>query len=127
MLDSQTVGIARHAVRISPWFFCGAVLVGLITCFYGFAPTSYLLTCVGLAIAWFGLVALAFRRRSEWLRLVALMFAILGQQIVWRRFGGGRHFEIFQGGSVVIAVFSALLMLLRHWLYRFSRLFDHVA
>lgn len=127
MSDSQTAAIARQTVRISPWVLCGAVLVGLITRFYGFAPIPYLLACVGLAVAWFGLVALAWRRRSDWLRLVALLLIIFGQQLAWHRFGSAHSFEILQGGSVAIAVFSAMLMLLRHWMYKFSRLHNHAA
>ena len=118
---------ARQTLRLSPWSFGGAVLFGTATCFYGFAPVSYLLMCVGLAVAWYFLIALSWRRRSEFLRVFSLVFAIFGQQILWHRFGGGHSLEILQGFSVVIAVWSVLLMLSRRWLYKFSRLHDHVA
>jgi hypothetical protein len=122
MADSQETALARHTVRDSPWFFSGAVLLGIVTCFYGVAPYSYLLASAGLGIAWFLLAALSWRWRSEFLRMFALLLVIFGQQVLFRQIGKGHHFEMFQGASIVISVFSALLMLLRRWLYRFSRL-----
>ena len=112
---------------MSPWF-CGGAVVGVVgTCFYGVAPYSYLLACVGVAIIWSTMLVLSWRRRSEWLRFGSLIFGLLGQQIFWHRLGGGQTFEILQGGFLIFAIISALLILLRRWLYKFAKLENDVA
>jgi hypothetical protein len=127
MANPQVPIYASQYIRIAPWVLLGAVILGLATCYFGFAPSSYLFACIGLAVVWFGLLVFSWRRRSDELRILSLLFIIFGQQIVFPRLGDGHSFEIMQGFCVVLAVNSALTMLLRRWIYRYAKLDDHVA
>jgi hypothetical protein len=127
MANPQTSIIAKQTICMAPWFFLGAVILGLATCCFGFAPLSYLFASFGLAVVWFALLVFSWRKRSDALRLLSLVFIIMGQQTVFRCLGDGRHFEIMQGCFVILAVLSALTMLLRSWIYKYARLDDHVA
>lgn len=125
MADLQRKMHARQAIRCSRWTLCGAMVLALFTCFYGLAPRTYLLASVGMGIIVFGIIIFSWRARNGLLGFFAFIFMILAQQILWHRLGSGRVFEILQGGFVLISTFSALIALLRRWLYKFASLEDH--
>jgi hypothetical protein len=127
MANPQVPIYARQTIRTAPWVLLGAMILGLATCHFGLAPSSYLFACIGLAVVWFGLLVLSWRRRSDGLRILSLLFIIFGQQAVFLGLGDGHSFEIMQGFCVILAVFSALTMLLHRWIYRYAKLDNHVA
>jgi hypothetical protein len=81
---------------------------------------------IGLGFIGFAMFVLALRIRSDMLRVGMLWFICFSQPIFWQLTGGGQYFEIFQGFSVSCAVLPALVLLLRHWLFKFAKLEDHV-
>ena len=119
MDKKQKRSVAAENVRISPWIFSGAILIGLFTSLYGLAPGSYLLAMTGLGVIWLALLVTAWRKRNESLKFLSLLFASFSQQLLWHRFGSGHSFEIIQGGCVMFAVFSGLMFLLRRWLFTY--------
>ena len=122
MEDSHITMHARGVIRFAPWTLGGAVAIGLLTCLFGFAPIAFLLGSVVMGGAGFSTLAVAWRRRSDTLRFFGLFFFLFGQQALWNFTGHGQHFEIAQGFSVLMAVVSAPMVLLRGWLLRFARL-----
>jgi hypothetical protein len=121
MTDYEAIVHAKRTIRISRWTLLAAVIFGLITCFFGFSRFPYLLACAAAGIVWFALIVLSWRRRSDWLRLLSLMFVIFSQQMAWHWFAGDRQFV------EILVVFSVLTVLLRRWVYKFVGLHEHVA
>jgi len=128
MTHYETIDLARRTIRISPWMLFASLIFGLITCFFGFPRLPYLLACAAAGMVWFALIVLSWRRRSDSLRILALMFVIFSQQLAWHLLAGNRQFvEILQGCFAIMIVFSVLTMLLRRWLSKFAGLENHAA
>jgi hypothetical protein len=125
MTDVETSLHARWLIRGSPWILGGAIVVGLLACFGGVAPAPYLVSCIGIGVVWFVLLALALRGRSDGLRLFSLVVVCGSMQMLWRLLGQGQLLAIAQGCCVILGVNAALVLLLRCWLCKFAKCEDH--
>lgn len=126
-MDNSTEKIgAKQTLRLSPWFAGGSIAVVGFTSWYGLSPISMLLSDTMLGILCFIFTVVSWRRRNGMLRVFSLMLIILGQQVIYHRFGSGHTFEILQGGFTLIAIWSVLMLALRRWIYRFAKLYDPV-
>ena len=113
---------ARTSLRAAPYFLAGAIVAAFITLYWGVASPTYLLACVALGAAWFGLLALTWRARSNGLQFVSLMFAVFGHAILRGLMVHRNAPEEFQGVFVSMVVMLALQMVLERSLYKFARL-----
>ena len=85
MANPQVPIFAKQNIRTAPWAFLGAMILGLATCYFGFAPRSYLFACSGLAVVWFALLVFSWRRRSDELRILSLLF-VASSGMFWEFF-----------------------------------------
>jgi hypothetical protein len=115
---------ARWSLQSAPWFFGGFVVVVLLTCFWGIGPIAYLLWSSALGALWFALLVLAWRLRSDLLRLGSFMVVgYLGLHFLKDHFlSPGQYCESLQGGFLICAVATGLMWVLRGPVSKFAKL-----